>query len=158
MASCTILRACALISTGRPRSWAPTLPTPAQLASGSSLHATGTLAGEHPRSPLSLGLVHGRVCLCQQFPYIVLARVAVRTHADAQDQLPSPGQAHRAPLEIRVDPPQHGFGRGENRSVPQRHDELIPSPAGQPVALPHAAPYHPCDVADADVACLVAVG
>src|SRR5215208_1477081 len=99
MASCTILRACSLISTGPPRSWAPTLPTPAQLASGSSLHATGTLASEHPRSPPSLGLVHGRVCLCQQFPYIVLARVPVRTHAEAQDQLFAKRSPHGTLLE-----------------------------------------------------------
>src|SRR5919112_3323083 len=158
MASYSILRACSLISTRPPRSWAPTLLTPVQLASGSSLHATGALAGEHPRLSLSLGLIHGRVCLCQQFPYILLARVAVRTHADAQHQLLSPGQRHRAPPEAPADAPQHGFGRGENRSVPQRQHELVPSPAGQPVALPDVAPYHPCHVAEADVACLMAVG
>src|SRR5215208_3365213 len=158
MASCSILRACALISTGPPPLRAPTLQTPAQLASGSSSHATGALAGEHPRSALSLSLVHGRVRLCQQFPYIVLARVPVRTHADAQDQLYSPGQAHWASPEVRVDPPQNGFGRGEHRVLPQRLHELVPSPAGQPVALPDIAPYHPCHVAEADVACLVSVG
>src|SRR5215213_10129072 len=57
MASCSILRACALISTGPPPLRTSTLPTLAQLASGSSLHATGALAGEHPCSSLSLGLV-----------------------------------------------------------------------------------------------------
>src|SRR5215208_5553606 len=158
MASCSISRACALISTDPPRSWAPTLSTPAQLASGASLHATGTLAGEHPRSSLSLGLVHGRVCLCQQFPYIVLARVAVRTYADAQYQLFAKRSPHGTLLEAPADAPEHRFRRGENRSVPQRQDELIPSPAGQPVALPDTTPYHPGHVAEADIACLVAVG
>jgi hypothetical protein len=31
-------------------------------------HANGTLAGEHPRSSLSLGFVHRRVCLRQHLP------------------------------------------------------------------------------------------
>src|SRR5215204_3294850 len=50
------------------------------------------LVDQNPRPPLPFGLVHRRVRLRQQLPKVVLTRVPVRPHADAQHQLLSPGQ------------------------------------------------------------------
>jgi hypothetical protein len=49
------------------------------------------LVGQNPRPPLSFCLVHRCVRLRKKVPKVVLARVPVRPHADAQHQLLSPG-------------------------------------------------------------------
>src|SRR5215208_299859 len=70
---------------------------------------------------------------------------------------PPPGRGTGLRLRSALMRPSTAW-RGENRSVPQRQHELVSAPAGKPVALPHTAPYHLCHVAEAGVACLVAVG
>src|SRR5829696_254465 len=90
------------------------------------------LVSEHPRSAFPLGLVHRPVRLRQQLPKVLLSRVPVRPHADAQHQLLSPGR--RTGLRLSSALIRSSTASGEantdsshsastNSSPPQRHSQ-----------------------------------
>src|SRR5215218_6139596 len=109
----------------------------------------GSLGGEYPGPTLPLG---------QQLPEVLLARVAARPHRHHQNQLLPLGQTQRAILEVSNYPLQDGLRLRKRVGVAQNHDELIPAPAGQPVALTDVAADDVGNVLYARVAGLVAVG
>src|SRR5215203_4302031 len=127
-------------------------------ARGKNRRCEGSLGGEYPGATLPLGLVHGLVRLGQQLSEVLLARVAARPYRHRQNQFLPLGQTQRAILEVSNYPLQDGLRLRKRVGLTQYQDELVPAPAGQPVALTDVAADDVGYVVYARVARLVAVG